>query len=664
MKRLLALLLTTLLLTGIHAQEAEPVGGNYDKVDVQGTEMAQLPYALDVMKHIPRVQVTDGAIRVTGRGDAAIYINRRKVTDLAELSRLAASKVKAISLLYQPGAEYGKDVQAVIVVHTISETSEGLTVDENLRLDLTDKLATNNELGIGWKHKALTLDGFFAFNEEKRTTEKFDFKRYYKDLQLQNQEITLKHPEVFKQRFTGQLNASYDFNARHRLAMSYSLMRLHKNRTYTPETLENDHEPETRHDVSLEYTGHFGAWQLNVGNNTYFDNIQDRTYKPADTDCYLRDEANSRTYAIAKAPLWNGHIQAGAEHDYGFMDVDKHDEDVPIHVLNANPYLNVHATHPEHTLAAFASISQKLGRWDLEGGLRYEHLRSVYRPCNDDGLMMGLRKLYEAGLINPDHLGQLYIARMLLVEGQAAMHRDFLYPTLRIATQQGLSQFSLTHTQSSVRPYLALTRLSLSDVEHMEDQILYTERIMTTALAWKYKWLALTATHTHYSDPICSTTSGSVSYNAPGYEAFDLNAAIAPHIGIWAPQLNANMHKQWFEMPLANGSDKLDRILFGIKWDNTITLPSHWMIMVDASWNSKGANRNYFFYRPDFCLNASVHKELPRLGLTFILDATNITRHSYDDTTRYTQAYKQISEGLRERKPRMVSLTVRYRMKR
>lgn len=665
MKRLLALLLSALLLTGIRAQERVLSEGNYDKVAVHGTEMAQLPYALDVMRHIPRIRVADDEVHVVGRGNAAVYVNRRKVTDLSELSHIPASKIRDIRILYQPGAEYGKDVQAVIVIHTIRDTTDGLSVDENLRLDLTDKLATSNELSLGWKRKALTLDGFFAYNEEKRTTYKQTFKRYYLDEQLQSADTVLEHPAVFKQRFTGQLSASYDFNERHRLSMRYSLMRLHKNRTFVPETPQTGHEPETRHDISMEYTGHFGAWQLSVGNNTYFDNVQNRCYKPDVTNCYLRDEVDTRTYAIAKVPLWKGHLQVGAEYDFGTMDVDKHDEEkADTRAFDPTEYLNVHAIHPDHTLAAFAGIIQKLGRWELEGGLRYEHHYSVYRPCDDDGLMTGLLLLRDEGRIDPDLLGEYYIARMLLEDGEASMRRNLLYPTVRIATQLGQSQLSLTHSQSSIRPYLALTRLSLSDVEHMEDQVLLTERLMTTSLAWKYKWLTLTATHTHNSDPICTTMDGAVSYNAPGYEAFDLNAALTPRIGFWSPKLNVNMHKQWFDMPLANGTDKLDRVLFEIDWDNTLTLPSHWMVMVSAGWNSKGASRNYFYYRPDFCLDASLHKELPRLGLTFILGATNITRKSYDDVTRYTQAYKRISEGLRERKPRMVSLTVRYRLKR
>ena len=115
-------------------------------------------------------------------------------------------------------------------------------------------------------------------------------------------------------------------------------------------------------------------------------------------------------------------------------------------------------------------------------------------------------------------------------------------------------------------------------------------------------------------------------------------------------------------MELANGKDKLYKILCRVSLDNTISLPSNWLILANANWHSKGGERNWYFYKPDFCLNASVQKEFPRQRLTLVLSAQNIFNDSYLDITRYTKAYNNISQGVREENIRSVSLTAKWKL--
>lgn len=661
MRRICVFALGVMLATALWAQSDTSSQDVGEEIQVEGTEHARLPYVLDVLKRVPTLNVTDEDVIVIGRGWPIIYIEQRKVTEFSELSHLAASRVRSIEVLTNPGAEYDKDAQAVIVIHLIPDAPDGLNVDETMHLDLTNKLSVNNELGVTWKKNGLTIDAFLAYNEEHKNFYKEEFKYHYKNQELIQQDTAVQNPLTYKQRITARLNADYDFNKNHHLGINYALMFLRQNRTITPETANIGRAPETRYDVGAEYTGNIGQWKLTVGNNTYFYNINDRTNKPVEISYYPRDEVDIRTYAMAKTPLWKGNVQMGAEYEFDHMEVSKYNVSTIPSPIQSNDYHNIHALHPEHTFAAFASIDQMLGRWDVEAGLRYEHRYMVYRPCSDDGLMRALIDLRDAGWIHPDHLGDLYIARMLLVDGQASMKTDFFYPTLRISTQVGKSHFSLIHSQSGVRPNLALTRLSLSDVAHIEDQIVVTERVLTTSLNWRYAWANISATYNHYIDPICGTFDGSIMYNAPNYNAIDLKATLSPRIGWWSPVLGVNMHKQWFGMELANGKDRLQKVLVNINFNNTLTLPYQWMIIVDANWHSKGAERNWYYYSSDLQLTASVQKTFSRPRLTFTLRGSNLIGNSFLDTTRYTQAYKNISEGTREENIRCLTFMVNWK---
>lgn len=665
MKKTLSIFFAVLLTTGVYGQQSDApaeedqiVMLENQVIKVEGTEMARLPYVLDILKQTPRVSVEGNAITVIGRGTPAIYVGNRKVTELTELSRIAASYVSSIIVMTQPGAEYGKDVQAVIVIEPIKKLADGLTEEATLRFNLTNKLATNAEVTVGWKRDALNVGAFLAFNEEHQSLSKSSFKYHYENQNLVKKEEDTQHPDKYRQRVTGTLFGSYAISDNSLLSLQYTLTKLRINRTYVPEASQTNKNPETRHDIGLEYKGTLGAWQLTVGNNTFFNTIEENGYKPISFNYYLRKQTDVRTYVVAKAPLWQGNLSIGAEHEYDYMKIDKY-EDV-FDVDDAEEmYFNVHAKHPDHTAAVFTSTSQQFGNWTIEAGLRYEYRNTTYKPCSDDGLMKAIDE-YLANHPNEDTNKYPIVG---VLHSHRELHKDlnFFFPSLKIVRKQGESLFTLYHTQSSVRPNLGFTRLTFKDLEHLRDQIVRTERVSTTSLDWKYRWINLTATYTHYNDPICSTMNGSVSYNAPSYDAFDFNTTLSPHIGVWSPVLNVNVHKQWFDMQLANGKGKLYDILCRVTLDNTISLPSHWLILANANWHGKGGERNWYFYKPDFCLNASVQKEFPRQRLTLILSAQNIFKGSYIDVTRYTQAYNNISEGAREENLRNVSLTAKYR---
>ena len=143
----------------------------------------------------------------------------------------------------------------------------------------------------------------------------------------------------------------------------------------------------------------------------------------------------------------------------------------------------------EHTYAVFASTTQKFGKWTIEGGLRYERRTSGYKPCEDDGLMNYINYwVYEMGVLRIDPTDDRPIS-VLAANGRLHTERDYLYPTVKVSTKLGKSSLTLLHTQSSVRPYLGLTRLSVKDMEDkfMEDLVLKTELIATTSLEWNYQ---------------------------------------------------------------------------------------------------------------------------------------------------------------------------------
>ncbi len=648
-------IILALLLLALPVKSQQNVSGIKETFVIEGTDMSRLQSAMDVMHQIPGIVISEDAIIVPGRGNAAIYINNRKVTELSELWHLNASRIKEVYLIRQPGADYGKDVQAVVIIKAKKSESEGLGLDYKSRIDLTHKLSTGNELTLRWSNDRWALGGFVGWNEERNTFHKDNFTRKYLNGQLISEKQDVIHPHNSVQQLTVRAKAAYDINDNHNISVRYSLADKQRNTTHIPEFPQRKTHPDQRHDIAVEYAGHIGDLSITVGNNTFFSNADLTMYKTDRESYYLRDEYDLRTYAKAEAPIWKGIFSVGAEHEYDHMEVNKHD-DLHNPPTEIQSYYGIHAMHPDNTLAFYASSKQKFGELEIEAGLRYEHTESEYQPCSDDGLLRYIKDNLTTSITDGGIIDKLY------KNGELSTHRDFLYPSVKLSAPIGNTQLSLVHTRSSVRPYLGLTRLEVADAELMQEKILWTEKIATTSLQLRYKWLNLRTTHTRYTDPICTTLSSMVSYNAPDYDAADIHLTLTPHIGIWTPYLYARFHKQWFTMPLANGQDKLKKPLIMVSFNNSLSLPHNWMILINSDWHSKGADRNNYYYDTNLKLDAMVQKEFPRQRLTVSLGATNILKSSNKDITRYVKAFYGISEGTCEYMPRTVSLAVRYKM--
>ncbi len=657
-KTIIILLLFILQNSALQAQDTNETGSL--TVTVEGTELEHLQSVANIMEVLPGVVSTEEGYFLIGRGKPDIYLDNRKLKELLELDQISADRVKEIEVLRHPGVEYDKGVESVIVIRLKKSEAEGFTLSNVLRFDQTHAFSTNEQLTLGWRRKRFTLGGFAGWNEDRSYWLRNTFINEYEDHKLINEIRQSAHHDVTAKSLTARFSLRYDFDHSNKLSFRYSYLNRPTNDTRQEELSSKSYYPDTRHDFALEYEGKIGKWNVTVANNCFIDRPEFSVLRPTYSTFYLRKEFDSRTYMKASRKLWQGSVTVGAEHELDHMNLKMY-EDNPSYNPQQKLYFSTHAEHPDNTLAAFFSAMQTFGRWTVEAGLRYEHNSHAYRPLSDDGLMLYLDDIQargEVGSLETDAL-----VSELMKNREVRFSNDRLFPSLKVSTKIGKSELSLKHTENSIRPYLGLTRLRYSELEILNMKMLWTEYTNASSLGWKYEWLNLTATYMHYKNPVCTTTSSVNQYNANDYGAMDYAIMLSPKIGIWSPMLNVNLHKQWFTMPLANGKDVLKEPLLMMVFKNTLQLPRNWTIRLNAQWHSKGANRNDRFYTTDFNMDGSVQKNFPRLGLSFVFNAQNIFRSSYFDISRYVQEYYGVSEGLRDRIPRKLSLTVKYDLK-
>lgn len=639
------------------AQDSEPQSDQ--AIAVEGTELALHQSAMDVLRVLPGITVADEGVTVMGCGTPYIYIGNRKLTELTELKIITADRLKDVQILKHPGAEYDKSVEAVIIIRLKDDEKEGFSLSNNLQLDLTDKLSATDHLSLGWRRKALTLRGFVGFQESRMGLTTQSFTKTYKDQVLISESSSTIHPDVKSQWIHAGLSMAYDFNISNHLTFNYTLANKRIDNLDIPELPQTDKHPSTHHDLAIEYTSRIGKWNFSLGNNTFFFNADYSTRNPFWDKKYIRRQYDTRTYTKANTNLWKGTLNLGAEFQIDDMDAKLYDENPSNDVLELS-YGRSHAKHPDRTLGLFTSISQTFGNWNVEVGVRYEHYNTSYKPCSDDGLVQFLESS------SPDIVAQVKEIfpeiTPLLNDGSLVYRKGMFFPSLKVSTKLGESRLSLEHAEYSIPPDYSITRLRITEIEAWHRKVMWSEIASATTLSFSHKWIDLALIFNHYDDPICETLLTMDKYNAPDYNALDFDVTLAPQFGIWTPMFHATLHKQWFDMPLASGKDRLKQPYAILSFNNTITLPHDWFIRCNVTWHSRGALRNNYYVKSDLCVDASIQKVLPKQGLTFLLSCYNILNDSYNDYSRYVQAYYGISEGSRDRVNRILSLAVQYRL--
>lgn len=112
---------------------------NKIKVNIRGSSLENIGTAIDVLRETPRVVIQGDEISVLGKGSPNIYINGRRLLNIAELSNIKSTEIKNVEVLTNPKGKYGVNTSSAIVITTS-------TVNRDLwGVDVTDKIGTKGK---------------------------------------------------------------------------------------------------------------------------------------------------------------------------------------------------------------------------------------------------------------------------------------------------------------------------------------------------------------------------------------------------------------------------------------------------------------------------------------------------------------------------------------
>lgn len=94
--------------------------------DVQNSVLKDFGFADDIIDKLPMVSGINGNYSIFGKGNAVVYIGRRKVSDPSELSRITSNDISTIEVISNPGPEYDADTHAVIKINLKRQDNDGI----------------------------------------------------------------------------------------------------------------------------------------------------------------------------------------------------------------------------------------------------------------------------------------------------------------------------------------------------------------------------------------------------------------------------------------------------------------------------------------------------------------------------------------------------------
>ena len=571
--------------------------GNAMITRIQGTPLSDAGTLGEMLVKVPGMTGTDEAPEVLGKGSPLIYINGRLMRDNSELKRLRSEEIRDVEVINNPGAQYDATVRAVVRIRTVRQQGDGLSLDltlsdeHDLRYDFD-----RPQVKVGANYRKNGVDVFgsvyyyhqdyrqYSTIEDITTTDKV-FRQYGPYT------MTWKHDNL-----TYTAGVNWQLSDNHSLGVRADLTNQMKGKNqviYDEDVFENDAliDHLYSHQTSKEtkplgwltntyYNGKVGKLGIDFnfdlmrnGTDTDRENVEQS--KVQDDFVVSKSGTRSRLYAsklVLSYPVWKGEMAAGTEMTF----VNRNNT----YWIDKAIIANSDAEITENNVAVFAEYSCDFKKYGSASvGLRYEHTLMDY----DDA-------------INKDE----------------KMHRsmDEWFPTASYSVTLGKVQTALSYSIKTYRPRFfamndAVTYISRYMYQAGNSQLL-NERVRDLTLNVSYKWITLTASYEHLTNPITqwnfltetdAMLCKHINLDKP-INTLSAYLAVTPRVGIWSLNATAGFEKQdlYLDVEGPQGVYRVyyDKPQYTLNAYNTFTLKHGWRFDVNLMYRSSGCSYNFY----------------------------------------------------------------------
>ncbi|MBR2243046.1 MAG: TonB-dependent receptor [Prevotella sp.] len=635
--------------------------GNVMVMNVEGTVMERLGTAEDVLSRVPTISKKGDGYEILGKGAPLIYLNNRKLNDLNELRNIQSDFIRNVEVIQNPGARYDASVNAVIIIRTKRAAGEGLGVELSSWSRSGRGYANNERINLTYRTGGLELFAnlFGAYNRRKSQGE-FEQTIFADTLWVINnkQKNNVRNPFLEGRfGFNYQINDNHSFGGFYQNTYDYVKTRSEYDDDLLADGVAYDHLQNSSvrrdkntpiHQVNLYYTGKVG--QLTIDFNTDYtsrrqqscNQQQELSTEYEDRDVNTESLTRSNLFAeklFVSHPLWKGQIEIGEE--YTNTRWKSRFDNQEGYIANSN-----NEQH-ESNIAPFMELRQRIGRFQLSTGLRYEHVESEY-------FVSGVRR-----------------------DEQCRIYND-LFPSLSVSTSVKNLQISFSYAKRITRPsYWQLSsdvtyenRLNQQTGNPYLKPVKYHN--LNAMVMWK--WLYLMTNYSHCVDPILYTAGGLeddskvnfvtyLNYDYADWLTITLGAQKNVKLGngiTWTPQYNVSLMKPWFKS-MFNGQEKnFCHPMLTLQLGNIVALPHDWLLQADFNMHTHGnTGSNIYVDSTNPMLSLSISKDFFLRRLNVKLTGNDLFNGGINHVMLYSN--RMMFRKMEDNDSRSIQLSIRYR---
>ena len=651
-------------LNGVVVQGERPkvvLQGNSLMMNVEGTVMERLGTAEDVLTRVPMIAKRGEGFEILGKGAPLIYLNNRKLSDLNELRNIQSDFIRSVEVIQNPGARYDASVNAVIIIRTKRAAGEGLGVELSSWSRCGRGYANNERINLTYRTGGLELFAnlFGAYNRRKSNGE-FEQTIFADTLWVINnkQKNNVRNPFLEGRfGFNYQINDSHSFGGFYQNTYDYVKTRSEYDDDLQADGVPYDHLQNSNvrrdkntpnHQVNLYYTGK--VRQLSIDFNADYTSRKQQSINQQQElsneyeDRNVNTESQTRSILFAEKlfvthPLWKGQIEIGEEYTNTRWKSSFDNQEG--YIANSN-----NEQH-ESNIAPFVELRQRLGRFQLSAGLRYEHVESEY-------FVSGVRR-----------------------DEQCRTYDDF-FPSFSVSTSAKNLQLSFSYAKRTTRPsYWQLSsdvtyenRLNRQTGNPYLKPVKYHN--LNAMVMWK--WLYLMTNFSHCVDPILYT-AGSLEedskVNFVTYLNYDHADWLTVTLGAqknvklcdritWTPQYNMSLMEPWFKS-LFNGQEKsFSHPMLTLQLGNIVSLPHDWLLQADFNMHTHGnTGSNIWVDCTNPMLSLSVSKDFFQRRLNVKLTGNDLFNGGINHVMLYSN--RMMYRKMEDNDSRCIQLSLRYR---
>lgn len=626
--------------------------------DVEHSLFRDFGTANDILDKIPMVYGKDGNYSVFGKGSAVVYINRRKVTDLSELSRLDSKDIASIEVLRNPGIAYDADVNAVIKINLKRNFIEGWGVRASVKDEQGRRNSDNEQVQVTYGNRRVNAFATFTNSSARMSTDQQNVELIDTDERLWQLQTDMNDwdSNYYNQNITGGL--SVYLSDRHTVGgqFSYSKETDRSEGVSSSRVMADRTEFEQLYSV-MNSNSNYNQWNTNL---YYEGKLSDKLTLNFNGDM-LRRKANDHGINSESGTLTEQHevtsrnqnrygIYAGLlTMDYAFnksmsfswgTNISFVENKLHNQTFDEEQAYNLSGLHSEETkYAFFAEGGYGNKAFSARLGVRYEVFKMLYT----DDLAHATLEDRTYNRFYP-YVSCSYSGKdvRMGVSLSTKVRRPSYYQ-LRNSTEY-LNRYTMSEGNPMLLPQYT-TSLS------------YMAQYRGFTFSLDYEWVddyMMSSNIVKQTEPLVSVSK---PVNLPNYTALNASLAYNTKIGVWEPYLSANMTRTFLDIydenhVRMNGTRPYVMASFNNYWE----LKNDWMPYLTLGYNNDGYLREYRV-KQSFLVGLGLVKRLLDKKLYIRLSVDNLLG-TKEREVRYDMNYIFSKEKFRDNQ--RIGLYVRY----